>query len=76
VACAVSEDGRKFKQIGNIEVKGDQQKEEVTKTYSFNPGGTAVRYIRFAVKGTKALPKWHPSAGGASWVFIDEIVVK
>jgi hypothetical protein len=76
VACAVSEDGRNFKQIGNIEVKGDQQKEEVTKTYSFNPGGEPVRYIRITVKGTKALPKWHPSAGGASWVFIDEIVVK
>jgi hypothetical protein len=76
VACSVSEDGRNFKQIGNIEVKGDQQKEEVTKTYSFNPGGEPVRYIRITVKGTKALPKWHPSAGGASWVFIDEIVVK
>ena len=27
-------------------------------------------------EGTKQLPDWHPSAGGASWVFVDEIVAR
>ena len=31
---------------------------------------------KFEVKGTIHLFDWHPSAGGDSWVFIDEIVVR
>jgi hypothetical protein len=42
------------------------------------PPGTmsGVRYVRFRVEGTKRLPAWHTSAGGLSWVFVDEIVVR
>jgi hypothetical protein len=76
VACFVSEDGKKYTSIGTISVSGDQQKEEVTKTFAFKPGQTPVRFVRFEVKGTGTNPKWHPSAGGPSWVFVDEIVVK
>jgi hypothetical protein len=76
VTCLVSEDGKAFMSIGTITVSGDQQKEEVTKTFAFKPGPAPVRVIRFEVKGTKVNPKWHPSAGGPSWVFVDEIVVK
>jgi hypothetical protein len=76
VSCSVSEDGKTFKTIGAITVTGDQQKEDVTRTFAFKPGSELVRYIKFNVKGTIQLPKWHPSAGGASWVFVDEIVVK
>jgi hypothetical protein len=35
-----------------------------------------VRFVRFRIEGTKHLPPWHASAGGLSWVFIDEIVVR
>ncbi len=76
VSCSVSEDGKTYKSIGTIAVTGDQQKEDVTRTFTFKPGSVPVRYIKFNVKGTIHLPKWHPSAGGASWVFVDEIVVK
>ena len=76
ISCSVSEDGKSFKSIGIMTVAGDQKKEEVTRTFAFKPGSTPVRFIKFNVKGTINLPKWHPSAGGASWVFVDEIVVK
>jgi len=76
VACLVSEDNKAWKSLGTITVAGDQKKEDVTKTYDFKPGGIPVRYVKFKVKGTIHNPKWHPSAGGASWVFVDEIVVK
>ena len=36
----------------------------------------AVRYVRFRIEGTRRLPDWHASAGGLSWVFVDEIVVR
>lgn len=76
VSCSVSEDGKAFKSIGTITVAGDQKKEEVTRTYTFKPGQVPARFVRFDVKGTIHNPKWHPSAGGPSWVFVDEIVVK
>jgi hypothetical protein len=76
VSCSVSDDGKAFKSIGTIAIPGDQKKEEVTKTFSFKPGIIPVRYVRFEVRGTKVNPKWHPSAGGPSWVFVDEIVVR
>jgi len=76
VSCSVSEDGKSFRSAGMIKVTGEQQKEEVTRTYTFQPGTGAVRFVRFDVKGTLKNPMWHPSAGGPSWVFVDEIVVK
>jgi hypothetical protein len=76
VTCLVSSDGRAFQPIGVIELDGDQRHEDVTRTWTWANGLSGVRYIRFLVEGTKRLPDWHPSAGGASWVFVDEIVVR
>jgi hypothetical protein len=75
VTCFISEDGDNYAKIGTILVEGDQKTEPVTRSFSFRPGKD-FRYIKFKVKGTIANPRWHPSAGGKSWVFIDEIVVK
>lgn len=76
VACSVSEDNKNWKPLGTNSVAGDQEKEAVTRTFTFNPGPAIFRYVRFNVKGLMANPKWHPSAGGPCWVFVDEIVVK
>lgn len=76
VTCLVSADGKQFREIGKLIVVGDQRNEDVTRDFHFiNPSGKA-RYVKFSVVGTKALPAWHPSAGGDSWVFVDEIVVR
>jgi hypothetical protein len=76
VSCSVSEDRKAFKSLGTTAIAGDQMKEEVTKTFTFKPGQNPIRFVRFDVKGTIRNPKWHPSTGGASWVFVDEVVVK
>jgi hypothetical protein len=76
VTCAVSLDGSRFLEVGTQAVEGDQRNEEVTRTFSFPLPETAVRFVRLRVEGTHQLPAWHPSAGGTSWVFVDEIVVK
>ncbi len=75
VTCYVSQDGVNYRQVGREEVTGDQRLEEVNRLYSFTPE-EKFRYVRFDVKGTRRLFDWHPSAGGGSWVFVDEIVVK
>lgn len=76
VVCLVSANGTDYSPLGSIEVKGDQQKEEVTRLYAFKAPSSAIRYVKFEIKGTIHLYNWHPSAGGNSWVFIDEIVVR
>jgi hypothetical protein len=82
VACSVSADGASFQNIGKIAFGGDHREEEIVRPFSWTGGMTeeggfmGVRYVRFRIEGTKRLPDWHPSAGGLSWVFIDEIVVR
>ena len=76
VTCMVSADGITWDPAGTTEIKGLQQKEEITRNYVFTGDYANKRYVRFYISGTKKLPSWHPSAGGLSWVFIDEIVVK
>lgn len=69
-------DDSSFEEVRELTVEGDQRKEDVTRTFTFGPALQNVRFIRFHVEGTKMLPDWHPSAGGMSWVFVDEIVVR
>jgi hypothetical protein len=76
VACSVSADGASFRDAGTLAVEGDHRSEDVIRLFSWKGPFTGVRYVRFRVDGTKRLPDWHVSAGGLSWVFIDEIVVR
>ncbi len=76
ITCLVSTDGQLYKIIGNQSITGDQKNEEVTRTWSFANTSGPARYVRFDIKGIHTLPVWHPSAGGTSWFFADEIVVK
>lgn len=76
ITCMVSADGSSYKNLGNQSITGDQKNEEVTRTWSFTNNNGPARYIRFDIKGTYVLPVWHPSAGGTSWFFTDEVVVK
>jgi hypothetical protein len=76
VNCQVSGDGNSWENVSTIDVTGDQKKEDVTRNFLFTGDYKNKQFIRFNIKGTKNLPDWHPSAGGLSWVFLDEIVVK
>lgn len=76
VTCYVSADGSQFQQVATQTVAGDQRNEEIIRAFTFTWTPRNIRFIRFHIEGTKQLPDWHASAGGASWVFIDEIVVR
>lgn len=76
VSCAVSVDGVNYEFIKSLEVSGNQKKQEINHLFVFNTSGKTYRYVQFDVTGTKKLFDWHPSAGGGSWVFVDEIVVR
>ena len=82
VGCSVSTDGLEFREVGSRTLPGDHRDEDIVRVFSWTadmtaPGSLAgVRFIRFRVEGTGRLPDWHASAGGLSWVFVDEIVVR
>jgi len=76
VTCLVSIDGSRYQEIQTLRVEGDQRTEDVTRTFTFDWAMPGIRFIKLHVEGTKTLPDWHPSAGGTSWVFVDEIVAK
>ncbi len=76
VAAFLSADGIEYKEIGTLTIDGDQRLEERTRTLSFKADARGVRFVKVHVEGTKTLPLWHPSTGGLSWVFVDEIIVK
>lgn len=76
VTCSVSEDGITYRILETQTIEGEQRKEDVTHNFSFDKNIGTCWYIKFEVKGTKKLFNWHPSAGGGSWVFVDEIVVR
>ena len=76
VTCFASMDGTRYQEIQTQRVDGDQRAETVTRTFTFNWSMPGIRFIKLHVEGTKVLPDWHASAGGTSWVFVDEIVVR
>ncbi len=76
ITCLVSEDGFSFEIIEKQIVEGDQQKENVNRLFSFDTQHKKFRFVKFDVEGTLHLFGWHPSAGGGSWVFVDEIVAR
>lgn len=76
VKCEVSPDSVSWIESGTQRVEGDQEKEEIIRNFRFTDNLQNIRYVRFSIVGTESLPAWHPSAGGDSWVFVDEIVVK
>ena len=73
ISCLVSKDDYTYFKLSTLKVSGDQQFEEVTRKFTFNPDVGEIRYVRFDIKGAGALPKWHASEGEPSWFFVDEI---
>jgi hypothetical protein len=76
ISCSVSDDGFSYRFIDMHSVVTDQKEESVNRTFAFNTPTQKFRYIRFDIKGTIHNYDWHASAGGDSWFFVDEIVVK
>ncbi len=76
VECLISNDGKAWQTLGLLSVEGDQQNAEVNHIFAFETMGINTHYVKFIIKGTHQLFDWHPSAGGASWFFLDEIVIR
>ena len=81
VECFVSEDEKGFLPWGAESLDHMHQNEPKIHTFSFpNPHGPyehgKYRYVMFRVTSAKKLPQWHASAGGSTWVFLDDVVIR
>lgn len=77
VTYELSADGKNFEKVHEVNAENpkdnyDKGILEVNKELA----DKQIRYIRVQAKSQKINPKWHVNAGGASWLFIDEVVVK
>ncbi len=41
-----------------------------------DPLDLKARYIKITAKNAGPCPEWHLGAGGKSWIFLDEILIK
>lgn len=77
VVFYVSDDGSNFKQIASVKHNIDPKSEDYVRyVFAAKALKEKARYIRVHVKNFGACPPWHQGAGGATWLFADEIIVK
>lgn len=76
VECLISRDGVDFQSMGTRAVAPETPHQAVVQSFQFSWPAVPARYVKFKVKGTHVLPSWHSAAGGKSWFFLDELVVR
>jgi len=76
VELAVSADGAAFEVVARREhpMTADPASEARQDEARF-PART-VRFVRVRATNAGVCPSWHPGAGGATWIFVDELVVE
>lgn len=72
----VSDDKSNWKRLGRIESPvADNDYEQHNDDFSLEVK-TRGRYVKVFAKSYGDLPEWHLGAGGSSWLFVDEIMIK
>lgn len=77
VKFEISTDGKNFISIGKV--KNDipeKQSGGIIKEFTIKGFNKKAKYVRLTAENRKTCPAWHVGAGGKSWIFIDEIVIK
>ena len=72
---STSIDGENFKEIKKHEVSRDHREGSEMMYFDLLFDQIKCRYIKVEIKSMLKNPDWHPSPGGDSWFFIDEILV-
>ena len=76
VELALSVDGTRFETVGRFEQETGVDLAQETRDYGAEFDPREARYVRLRAVGAGPCPDWHPGAGEASWLFVDEIVVE
>lgn len=74
VQFSTSEDGVQFTPLAEIgHALPDRDAMPATHEFKADAQGRSFRYLRVAAKNYGPCPTWHPGAGGATWLFVDEV---
>lgn len=76
VVVKVSDDGETFREVASVTMPEAKQSFDSSlqpHEVSFQP--VKARYVEVIIKSAK-LPSWHPGAGNAAYVFVDEIQIR
>ncbi len=71
-----SENGKQFKRIKSMQIPKEEPNTSVTMAFfDMEIPPTKAKYVKVEIKSPLKNPSWHPNPGGASWIFIDEIIL-
>lgn len=76
VELALSTDGVHFESAGRFEHALEADPATEARQDELRLPHRKARYLRLRATNAGACPAWHPGAGGASWIFVDELVVE
>ncbi len=74
----ISKDGIEFRSIGVLTAPvSAKDVEMLVRRYKIDlPMIIKTQYIKIVAKNMGVCPDWHPGAGGKTWIFADEIIIK
>ena len=72
-----SDNGTDFVKVASASYPTEGEKDpNGMKEYGVDFPETSARYVKVVASTVPAIPQWHPRAGGGSFLFVDEIVVR
>ena len=77
IVVSVSEDGKAFTEVAKAvyQPEGENDPNDL-KEYTLDFPETSARYLKVWAETITSIPSWHPGAGGAGFLFVDEVVVR
>ena len=77
VEFSVSSDGKSWRELGRVTVPQGKDPAGASERIQIPvpPDQGPVSAVRVLARNYGILPEWHPGAGEASWLFVDELVV-
>ena len=76
VSFYISENKKDWIKVGEVKNSFDQKTSPLTHDFSIKVYPKKVKHIKVVAENAGACPDWHLGAGGATWLFADEIWVK
>jgi hypothetical protein len=78
VRFELSRDGVNYREVAvvNAEAGTERDMTVMVKDYAQAFRAQPARFVKVKADNYGVIPAWHPGAGGAAWIFIDEIIVE
>ena len=71
----VSADGNDWREVGRVDIPAEADRDPTVRMLAAEANGTRGRYVRVVARN-QTIPEWHPGAGEAAWIFVDELIVE